>query len=50
MKRTGNKIVANLFVGGKLQEVPVMRNGKPTKRMKKEWVSEYFPLFYCLFK
>lgn len=41
MKRTGNKIVANLFVGGKLQEVPVMRNGKPTKRMKKEWVSEY---------
>lgn len=41
MKTTGNKIVANLFVGGKLQEVPVMRNGKPTKRMKKEWVSEY---------
>lgn len=41
MKRTGNTIVAKLFVGGGFQDVPVMRNGKPTKRMKKEWVSEY---------
>jgi hypothetical protein len=41
MKRTGNTIVAKLFVGSKFQDVPIMRNGKPTKRTKREYVSEY---------
>ena len=41
MKRTGNTIVAKLFVGGKIQDVPIMRNGKPTKRTKREYVAEY---------
>jgi hypothetical protein len=41
MKRTGNTIVAKLFVGDKFQDVPIMRNGKPTKRTKREYVSEY---------
>lgn len=41
MKKTGNKIVVNVFVKGELQDVPVMRNGKPTKRTKRQWVPIY---------
>lgn len=41
MNKTGNKIVVNLFVGGEFQDVPVMRNGKPTKRTKRQYVSIY---------
>ena len=41
MKRTGNTIVAKLFIGGVIQDVPIMRNGKPTKRTKRKYVAEY---------
>lgn len=41
MKKTGNKIVVNVFVKGEFQDVPVMRNGKPTKRTKRQWVPIY---------
>lgn len=41
MKRTGNTIVAKLFVGGEFQDVPIMSNGKPTKRTKREYVAKY---------
>lgn len=41
MNKTGNKIVVNLFVGGEFQDVPVMRNGKLTKRTKRQYVSIY---------
>lgn len=41
INRTGNTIVVNVFVGSEIKEVPVTRNGKPTKRVKKEWVANY---------
>lgn len=41
MKTTGNTITVNVFIGGEMKDVPVMRNGKPTKRMKREWVANY---------
>lgn len=41
MKRTGNTIVAKLFVCGEFQDVPIIRNGKPTKRTKRKYVAEY---------
>lgn len=33
--------MVNVFIGGEMKDVPVMRNGKPTKRMKREWVANY---------
>lgn len=45
MEKTNNTItIKNVFVGGHFTNVPVMRNGKATKRTKRVWVSEYADL------
>lgn len=44
MEKTNNSIIVNEFVGGHFENVPVMRNGKPTKRTKKVYVDEYADL------
>lgn len=41
MEKTNNTIVVNEFAGGKTEMQPVMRNGKPTKRMKPVYVPRY---------
>lgn len=41
METTGNTITVNVFIGGEMKDVPVMRNGKPTKRMKRQYVANY---------
>lgn len=37
MRTTGNSIISKVFVGVCRKSVPVMRNGKPTKRTKEVW-------------
>ena len=41
MKATGNTITVNDFAGFRREMQPVMRNGKPTKRMKEVSVKVY---------
>lgn len=42
MEKTGNSIILkNHFVGSHYEMQPVMRNGKPTKRMKEVRVMDY---------
>lgn len=39
---TGKKIlVKNVYIGGSYEDVPVMRNGKPTKRIVRKYVSKF---------
>lgn len=44
MEKTNNSIIVNVFVDSHYEDVPVMRNGKATKRTKQVWVAEYADL------
>ena len=41
MKTTGKQIIIkNVLIGGHFENVPVMRNGKPTKRTKRTYIED----------
>ena len=41
MEKTGNTITVHIFAGFNYEMQPVMRNGKPTKRMKEVRIDTY---------
>lgn len=41
MKATGKQIIVkNVLIGGHFENIPVMRNGKPTKRTKETYIED----------